>query len=537
METLLVKRYLFLNTEKSLYLFSMTKIKKQNIFTRSATHHDIKAIHALSEKVYGDWSYTESMIRGQIANFPGGQFIVEREGEIIGYAASFIISEKIGLAPHTWKEITGNGYAARHDDDGEYLYGMDVFVDPSHRRTSIGQRLYNARKKLVRDRKLKGIVFAGRMPGYKARQKKFKTPEDYLNAALNKTIRDPVITFQTRNDFEPLGILKNYLPSDKESLGNAVHMVWKNPAAIEKDKNTKNSGPRMHDSVRIACIQFQVRQIEKIEDFEQQIEYFVDVAADYRSDFVCFPELITLSLLSTVKKTLKPEEAIRFVTEYTDRYIEFMHNLATSYNINIIGGSHPTRVENGDVQNISYVFLRGGTVHAQPKIHPTPSEASWWNIKGGNKLAAINTDCGPIGVLVCYDSEFPELTRHLADQGALILFVPFCTDERKGYNRVRYCSQARAIENQMYVAMAGVVGNLPSVENMDIHYAESCILTPCDFPFARDGIAATSPANTETVVLADLRLDDLIINRNKGTVKNFKDRRFDLYRVEWLGEE
>ena len=63
----------------------------------------------------------------------------------------------------------------------------------------------------------------------------------------------------------------------------------------------------------------------------------------------------------------------------------------------------------GDIQNICYVFLRDGSVHPQEKIHPTPDERYWWNIKGGNRVDAINTDCGPIGVLICYDAEFPEL--------------------------------------------------------------------------------------------------------------------------------
>ncbi|MFP4313137.1 MAG: carbon-nitrogen hydrolase, partial [Alphaproteobacteria bacterium] len=121
----------------------------------------------------------------------------------------------------------------------------------------------------------------------------------------------------------------------------------------------------------------------------------------------------------------------------------------------------------------------------------------------------------------------------LVDQGAMIVFVPFCTDERQGYLRVRYCCQAMAVQNQCYVVMSGTVGNLPDVENLDINYAESCILTPCDFPFARDGIAATTPANTETIAFADLHLDTLNQSRHSGTVQNLRDRRFDLYNIDW----
>ena len=226
-------------------------------------------------------------------------------------------------------------------------------------------------------------------------------------------------------------------------------------------------------------------------------------------------------------------ESIEALTQYTPRFKDEMRQLAISYNINIIGGSHPTRTEDGDIQNVAYVFLRDGSVHAQEKIHPTPDERHWWGMTGGDSVDVIPTDCGPIGVLICYDSEFPELARKLTDEGARILFTPFCTDSRQGYLRVRYCCQARAIENQLYVVTSGCVGNLPDVENLDIHYAQSAIITPCDYPFARDGVAAEASENVESVTVADLDLTDISYARTLGTVRNLRDRRFDLYRVAW----
>ena len=190
--------------------------------------------------------------------------------------------------------------------------------------------------------------------------------------------------------------------------------------------------------------------------------------------------------------------------------------MALKYNINIIGGSHPTRTGDGDIHNRAFVCLRDGAVHEQEKIHPTPNERYWWNIQGGHSIGAIQTDCGPIAVLICYDSEFPEISRRVVGEGARILFVPFCTDNRQGYMRVRYCAQARAIENQCFVAMAGNVGNLPNVQNMDIQYAQSCILTPCDFPFARDGIAAKVSDNVETLTIGDVNMSDLRWARAEG---------------------
>ncbi len=508
---------------------------KTKLIIRNATPADIPALQALSAKVYGEGEeYSRDHLMAQINRFPDGQFIAEYEGKVVGHCATFMIASRYALAPHTWMQITGGGYAARHDPEGDVLYGMDVAVDPDFRRLRIGQRFYRARRDLCQWLELKGIVFAGRMPGYARRAKQYPNPEDYVKAVQESKLKDPVISFQIKQGFEPLGVLRNYLPEDIESLGNATHMYWKNPLEQEEIKAKPSLGDTsLPERVRIATVQFQMRRITSIDEFETQLEYWVDIASDYQSDFVVFPELLTLQLLSLAERPLGPTDAIAKVSEYTPRYTAFMEKLAVSYNVNIIGGTHPSQMEDGDILNVCYVFLRDGSVHTQQKLHPTPSERHWWNIKGGEGNSVIQTDCGPIGVMICYDSEFPEIARHLVDQGALLLFVPFCTDERRGYLRVRYCCQARAVENQCYVAMSGVVGNLPNVENMDIHYAESCILTPSDFPFSRDGVAADTAPNTETIALADLSISDLLTARQSGAVQNLKDRRLDLYQVNW----
>lgn len=512
---------------------------RPKLIVRNAELPDVADIAALSRRVYGEKeASSEDEIRGQINNFPEGQFVAEYEDRLVGYCATFIIGEEPVMRPHSWMEITGGGFASRHDPEGDYLYGMEVTVDPTARRLRIGQRFYKLRRELCEYMELKGIVFGGRMPGYHRRAKEYPNPADYLAAVVDKQFKDPVVNFQIAQGFEPIGVLANYLPDDRDSHGYAAHMIWRNPVAPEvaTQKSTR-PGSRLPENVRVATVQFQMRRIERIREFEEQVEYFVDVASDYKSDFVVFPELFTLQLLSLETEKLAPAPAIAKIAEYKDRFVEFMEKLAVSYDINIIGGSHPSLMLNEEIHNISYIFLRDGSVYTQPKLHPTPAEARWWNIKGGDTASVIPTDCGPIGVMICYDSEFPEIARHLVDQGAMILFVPFCTDERRGYLRVRYCCQARAVENQCYVVLSGVVGNLPNVENMDIHYAESCILTPSDFAFARDGVAADTAANTETVAFADLSLTDLLISRQQGAVQNLRNRRFDLYNVRWRAAE
>lgn len=513
---------------------SKKNTNKAKLLVRNSVEADIPDLVRICKKVYPNMApYTPAMFLAQINNFKEGHFVAEYEGKVVGFCVSFIIDEETAMHKHSWKEITGGGYASRHNPNGEYLYGMEVSVDPDFRGLRIGQRFYTQRKNLCQKLSLKGIIFAARMSELSKKIKKYETPEKYLKAVKEKKIRDTTVSFQLQNGFEALGLFEDYLPGDAESLGYAVHMIWRNPKhtpVLHKNKLV----PVPKKVVRVATVQYQQRKVDSFEQFCEHMEYFIDVVADYKSDFVVFPELFTLQLLSIDNKKLTPVESINRLTEYTDRLVDFLREKAISYNINIIGGSHPTK-SGKDVKNITYVALRDGSVHAQEKIHPTPNERYWWNIKGGKTSNVIKTDCGPIGVMICYDSEFPELSRHLIDQGALMLFVPFCTDERQSYNRVRYCCQARAIENQCYVVLSGNVGNLPGVENMDIQYAQSCILTPCDFPFARDGIAADTTPNTEMVAFADLDLEKILEARQTGTVRNLKDRRFDLYSTTWNG--
>lgn len=506
------------------------KVKKI-IDVRNANIKDIPEIIKVVKQAYGKLgTYSVEMLRGQITHFQEGCFVVVKDGAIIAYSASLILSEEKAMGKHTWDSITGNGYATTHDEDGDYLYGYETCVLPGERGLRIGQRIYNARKGLVNFYQLKGIIFGGRIPNFAKRLKKVKSVEEYVEKVRKKEINDPTLGFHLRSGFEVVGILENYLPEDVDSMGYAVHLKWDTPE-FEAAFTGKNK-PFRQNSVRIVCVQYKQRAVKSFKEFAKIVEYYVDVAGDYRTDFLLFPELFTMQLLSIENEEVEPSIAIQQMSKYTKRIKDLFQSLALKYNVNIIAGSHPTKV--GDsVRNISYICLRDGSIHEQSKIHPTPDERYWWKIEGGDEVKVIDTDCGPIGVLICYDSEFPELTRHLVNQGIKFLFVPFLTDNRQGYCRVRYCCQARAVENQIYVAIAGNVGHLPKVKNLDIQYAQSAIFTPCDFPFAKDGIAAEATPNVEMVTIADVRTDTLLEARSHGAVQNLKDRRHDLYSVKW----
>ena len=186
----------------------------------------------------------------------------------------------------------------------------------------------------------------------------------------------------------------------------------------------------------------------------------------------------------------------------------------------------------GKLYNVGYLCKRDGSVERFEKIHVTPDEARVWGMQTGNIVKTFDTDCGKIGILICYDVEFPELSRLLAEEGMDILFVPFLTDTQNGYSRIKLCAQARAVENECYVAIAGSVGNLPNVHNMDIQYAQSAVFTPCDFAFPSNGIKAEATPNAEMILVADVDIDLLRELHTFGSVHNLKDRRKDVYEVK-----
>ena len=321
--------------------------------------------------------------------------------------------------------------------------------------------------------------------------------------------------------------MKGYLPGDRESKEYAVLLQWDNIYYEKKSPKTATT----KSVVRLGLVQWQMRSYRSLDELFEQVEFFVDAVSGYKSDFVLFPEFFNAPLMAKYND-LEESKAIRKLAQYTEEIRDRFLQLAMSYNVNIITGSMPYINEDDKLLNIGHLCRRDGTYEVYEKIHVTPDEIKFWGLTGGNHVKVFDTDCGRIGILICYDVEFPELPRLQAQQGMDILFVPFLTDTQNGYSRVRYCARARAIENECYVAIAGSVGNLPKVSNMDIQFAQSVVFTPCDFPFPTTGIKAEATPNTEMILVADVDLDLLKELHYFGAVRNLKDRRSDLYELK-----
>jgi predicted amidohydrolase/ribosomal protein S18 acetylase RimI-like enzyme len=505
----------------------MNTSKIENIELKFLTIEDYEALKEATLQSYGgivNSYWKRDQILRLITMFPEGQVVIKIDGEIAGCALSIVVDYDKIDDEHTYADIITGSTFKNHDTNGDVLYGIDVFIKPNFRGLRLGRRLYDYRKELCENLNLKGIVFGGRMPNYH-KYKDTYSPKQYIEKVKRKEVKDPVLNFQISNDFHPVRVLKGYLAGDTASAEFAVLMEWDN---IYYTKPTKRPSA-VKTVVRLGLIQWQMRPYNSFQDLMQQVEYFIDSVSAYRCDFAVFPEFFNAPLMAEYNH-LSEADAIRELAKYTSEIKNRLSELSISYNINIISGSMPELVDD-KLYNIGYLCRRDGSVERYEKIHVTPDEAKVWGMQRGNKLQTYDTDCGKIGILICYDSEFPELSRLLSDDGMDILFVPFLTDTQNGYSRVRLCAQARAIENECYVAIAGSVGNLPNVENMDIQYAQSAVFTPCDFSFPSNGIKAEATTNTEMILVADVDLSLLRELHSFGAVKNLKDRRKDFYDV------
>ncbi|HKK70136.1 MAG TPA: GNAT family N-acetyltransferase [Candidatus Krumholzibacteria bacterium] len=493
---------------------------------------DYDDIHEIMHRVYphmGPWE--REVFARQLEVFPEGQLCIETEGKVVAAAISMIVDYDRYGHKHTYWQIIGDGALRNHDPDGDTLYGVDVFVHPDYRELRLARRLYDARKELCVNLNLKQIVLGGRIPGYRALAHEM-TPQQYIEEVRHGERMDPVLTFQLNNEFQVARVVRNYLPEDRESGSTAVVLTW--PNIWYEDEDILVGGRRK--SVRVGVLQWQMRRVKNVDDLMEQAEYFVDAVAGYNADFVLFPEFFSAPLMAG-HGDQSPAEAIRSLADYSAAVRDRLLDLALGYNVNVICGSMPLIDDEGGLRNASFLCRRDGTWDAQYKLHITPDEVHYWGLQGGSRLLCFDTDAGKIGILVCYDVEFPELPRLLAEQGMEILFVPYWTDTKNAYLRVRRCAQARAIENECYVVISGSVGNLPQVENMDIQYSQSAVFSPSDFAFAHDAIVAEATPNTEMPLIVDLDLDKLRQLRVRGSVRNLADRRRDLYRVRWVGPD
>ena len=390
----------------------MDSLKINKVQIRNLQIEDYDQLAQSFTRVYADGSdvfWTHGQIEKLINIFPEGQIVTVVDDKIVGCALSIIVDYDIVKNDHTYAQVTGQETFSTHNPKGNILYGIEVFIHPQYRGLRLARRMYEYRKELCEKLNLKAIMFGGRIPNYHKYADHLR-PKEYIDKVRQKEIYDPVLTFQLSNDFHVRKVMRNYLPNDEESKHYACLLQWDN---IYYQPPTQDYvSPKT--TVRVGLVQWQMRTYKTLDDLFEQVEFFVDAVSDYKSDFILFPEYFNAPLMARFNNEGE-SEAIRGLAVYTGEIRERFVKLAISYNINIITGSMPLIKEDGRLYNVGFLCRRDGTYEMYEKIHVTPDEIKSWGLSGGRSIRTFDTDCAKIGVLICYDVEFPELSRIMAD--------------------------------------------------------------------------------------------------------------------------
>lgn len=280
----------------------------------------------------------------------------------------------------------------------------------------------------------------------------------------------------------------------------------------------------------VAVVQYAIGPLKSERAYWSRIRRYIDRAVRQHAKLVVFPEYLTGHLLA-LHPTVSNAEACEILHGYTDAYMEHFSAWSRETGLLLLAGTHIHRegAPAGRYYNEAFLFFPDGRIERHKKVHLTPEEQRAWPLDPGDRFDVFETPLGKIGIQICYDIEFPEGTRLQADRGAELILCPSYTDAAAGYYRVRNCSQARAVENQLYVALSGIVGSMPDVAQVDAGYCQAGVFAPCDRPFPPDGILALGAVNRSAVAAAPADLEQLRLNRTEGGVAPFYDRRPDVY--------
>lgn len=278
--------------------------------------------------------------------------------------------------------------------------------------------------------------------------------------------------------------------------------------------------------IRIAASQYRFQAIASFDAFASRVETHVAAASEFGAKLLVLPEYLTFELL-----TIPGAGRLETLPGATQAYEELFGALSERHGIAVVAGTHLVSDGNG-LRNTAHLFLPDGRIERQAKLHLTPCEVSPWRLTPGETLRVFDLGFARAAIPVCYDVEFPELGRQARARGADLLLVPSCTDDAHGMARVRTCASARAIENQIYVAVSMTTGSLPNVPLMRANHGQAALLSPCDYPFPPGGVLAEGIVNDDQVVVADLDMGALARARDGGSVRTWQDRRPDLYTLE-----
>lgn len=272
--------------------------------------------------------------------------------------------------------------------------------------------------------------------------------------------------------------------------------------------------------MKIATAAYPLDWLDSWAQYEDKLAKWVGDAAKQGADLLVFPEYgaMELATLDGADAALDLERSLHAVSDRMEDAAALHLKLAAEHGVHILGASAPANAGFERPVNRAEFYAPTGERDHQDKQIMTMFERDPWNVTGGGPLKIFDTALGKIGVLICYDSEFPLLGRALEE--ADIILVPSCTEALAGYWRVRIGAMSRALENQCITAMASIVGQADWSESVDVGCGMGGIFGPPDTGFPATGVFAEGTLDQPGWTLAEVDIAQVAEVRRNGVVRN-----------------
>ncbi|MDP9731973.1 UNVERIFIED_ORG: putative amidohydrolase [Rhizobium sp. SORGH_AS260] len=280
---------------------------------------------------------------------------------------------------------------------------------------------------------------------------------------------------------------------------------------------------------RLAASQYAIELIETWEAYTAHMSAVVREAKREGAELLLLPEYSAMMLTGQLPPDIRSDlhRSIEEIQPMIPSWVELCEELARQHQILFQPGSAPVKDPDGKFRNRAWLFGPDGLIGYQDKQIMTRFEREQWNIHAGVEgLKAFNTQIGRLGILICYDNEFPMLGRRLAELGVELVLAPSCTDTLAGAYRVRIGAQARALENQYAVLSSPTAGEAPWSPAVDENRGRAALYVPSDYGMPASGIVAESESDAVTqssLLIADIDLATVARLRTEGQVATRRD--------------
>lgn len=275
--------------------------------------------------------------------------------------------------------------------------------------------------------------------------------------------------------------------------------------------------------IRLAACQYAIELHETWEAYAGHLQRLCAAAVAEGAQLLLLPEYAGLVLSGQLPTEQRGDlrASIAGIQPLVERWLALSEGIARQWGVYLQPGSLPVLDSDGQYRNRAWLFGPQGMMGYQDKLMMTRFEREQWNIAAGQGLQVFDTPWGRLGILICYDNEFPILARRLAEQGADLILAPSCTDTEAGFHRVRIGAQARALENQIAVLQSPTVGLAPWSPALDENIGRAGLFVPPDFGMPSDGVIAQSeqlnPASSQWLV-CEVDLETVRRVRREGQV-------------------